>query len=74
MKYLKQNTKFGILLFLSIVLTLTNYLQFLIKTDFNFSLTKIKKNIFKNINKYYVNRLYSLNYFGKREKLYDYKG
>ena len=64
MQYLKRNTKFGILSFLTIILTLTNYIQFLTKTDAYFSFIKIpNKNIFKNINEHFMNRLYSLNYF-----------
>jgi len=54
MQYLKRNTKFGILSFLSIILTLTNYLQFLTQTDIYLSLIKIQKNIFKNINKHFM--------------------
>jgi len=39
MHYLKRNTKFSILSFLSpaIILTLTNYIQFLTKTEIHFS-------------------------------------
>ena len=74
MQYLKRNTKSGVLSFLPIILTLINYIQFLTKSDINFSFIMIPKNIFKNINGHFMNRLYSLNYFGKREKLYDYRG
>ena len=63
MQNLKRNTKFGILSFLSIILTMTNYFQFLTKTDIDFSFIKIPKNIFNNIIKHFMSRLYSLNYF-----------
>jgi len=37
MHYLKRNTKLGILSFLITILTLTNYVQILTKTDIYFS-------------------------------------
>jgi len=51
MQYLKRNTKFGILSFLSIaiILTLTNYIQFLTKSDIYFYFIKIPKKIYLRI-------------------------
>ncbi len=45
MHCIKRNIKFSILSFLSpaIILTLTNYIQFLTKTDIYFSFMKIQK-------------------------------
>jgi len=43
MQQTKRNTNFGIFSFLAIILTLTNYIQFLTKTDIDFSFIKIQK-------------------------------
>ena len=62
MHYLKRNTIFCTTSFLSIILTPANYIQIPIKTDIYFPFIKIpKKNIFKNLNEYFTNRLCSLN-------------
>jgi len=50
MQYLKRNAKFGILSFLSIILTLTNYIQIPTKTDIYYSFTKIPKKYIKKYN------------------------
>jgi len=52
MHYLKRSTKLSIFFFLTIILTLTNYIQILTKTDIYFSAIKILREILKNKNEY----------------------
>jgi len=56
MHYIKRNTKFSILSFLIllIIFTLTNYIQFLPKTEINLSLLKILKKYITNTNEHFL--------------------
>jgi len=55
MHHLKRNTNYSILVFLSIILTLTNYLQILTEKD----IAKIdQRNSSRSIAKYFLKSLY----------------